>query len=79
MLLRVTSHPLPQAFLASLDPPMVVPEEQLTCWHPRFDVDSVPDIEPAELPQPPSTEKPVSAHEVLARARSLMSPRVRQA
>jgi chromatin licensing and DNA replication factor 1 len=72
------SHPL-QAFLASLNPPMAVPEDQLTRWHPRFNVDQVPDIEPAELPQPPTTEKLTTAQEVLARARSLMSPRVRLA
>lgn len=66
-----------QAFLASLNPPMVVPEDQLTRWHPRFNVDEVPDIEPAELPQPPVTEKLTTAQEVLARARSLMTPKVR--
>lgn len=58
---------------------MVVPEDRLTRWHPRFNVDEVPDIEPAELPQPPTTEKLATAQEVLARARSLMSPRVRLA
>ena len=56
---------------------MEVPEDQLTRWHPRFNVDGVPDIEPAELPQPPAVEKLTTAQEVLARARSLMSPRVR--
>lgn len=56
---------------------MVVPEERLTRWHPRFNVDEVPDIEPAELPRPPATEKVATAQEVLARARGLMSPRVR--
>lgn len=78
---RVTWHPsfLGQAFLASLKPPMVVPEDQLTRWHPRFNVDEVPDIKPAELPQPPTTEKVATAQEVLARAHSLMSPRVRLA
>lgn len=66
-----------QAFLASLNPPMVVPEDRLTRWHPRFNVDEVPDIEPAELPQPPTAEKLATAQEVLARARNLLSPRVR--
>uniref|UniRef100_A0A452TS15 Chromatin licensing and DNA replication factor 1 n=1 Tax=Ursus maritimus TaxID=29073 RepID=A0A452TS15_URSMA len=74
---RVREHH--RAFLASLNPPMVVPEDQLTRWHPRFNVDEVPDIEPAELPQPPSTEKLATAQEVLARARSLMSPRMEKA
>ncbi|XP_004842732.1 DNA replication factor Cdt1 isoform X2 [Heterocephalus glaber] len=74
---RVKEHH--KAFLASLTPPMAVPEDQLTRWHPRFNVDEVPDIEPAELPQPPTTEQLTSAQEVLARARSLMSPRMEKA
>lgn len=74
---RVREHH--RAFLASLNPPMVVPEDQLTRWHPRFNVDDVPDIEPAELPQPPTTEKPATAQEVLARARGLLSPRMEKA
>ncbi|XP_066204962.1 DNA replication factor Cdt1 [Saccopteryx leptura] len=74
---RVQEHH--RIFLASLNPPMVVPEDQLTRWHPRFNVDEVPDIEPAELPQPPTTEKLATAQEVLARARSLMSPRMEKA
>ncbi|XP_015984989.2 DNA replication factor Cdt1 [Rousettus aegyptiacus] len=74
---RVREHH--RAFLASLNPPMVVPEDQLTRWHPRFKVDEVPDIEPAELPQPPTTEKVATAQEVLAQARSLMSPRMEKA
>ncbi|XP_059855658.1 DNA replication factor Cdt1 [Delphinus delphis] len=74
---RVREHH--RAFLASLNPPMEVPEDQLTRWHPRFNVDEVPDVEPAELPQPPTVEKLASAQEVLARARSLMSPRMQKA
>ncbi|KAF6076916.1 chromatin licensing and DNA replication factor 1 [Phyllostomus discolor] len=74
---RVREHH--RVFLASLSPPMVVPEDQLTRWHPRFNVDEVPDIEPAELPQPPTTEKLATAQDVLARARSLMSPRMEKA
>ncbi|XP_021563086.1 DNA replication factor Cdt1 [Carlito syrichta] len=74
---RVKEHH--RVFLASLNPPLVVPEDQLTRWHPRFNVDEVPDIEPAVLPQPPTTEKLTTAREVLARARSLMSPRMEKA
>lgn len=68
-----------KVFLASLNPPMAVPDDQLTRWHPRFNVDEVPDIEPAELPQPPVTEKLTTAQEVLARARSLMTPKMEKA
>ncbi|XP_042636671.1 DNA replication factor Cdt1 [Orycteropus afer afer] len=74
---RVKEHHV--AFLAALDPPVEVPEDQLTRWHPRFNVDEVPDIEPAEMPQPPPTEKLATAQEVLAQARSLMSPRMEKA
>ncbi|KFQ33004.1 DNA replication factor Cdt1, partial [Mesitornis unicolor] len=35
-----------KAFLAALNPPMVVPEEKLMRWHPRFNVDAVPDVIP---------------------------------
>ncbi|XP_058135562.1 DNA replication factor Cdt1 isoform X2 [Dasypus novemcinctus] len=72
---RVKEHH--KVFLAGLTPPVAVPEAQLTRWHPRFNVDEVPDIEPAKLPQPPAPEKLTTAQEVLARARSLMSPRIR--
>ncbi|KAK2119584.1 replication licensing factor Cdt1 [Saguinus oedipus] len=65
--------------LAALNPHMVVPEDQLTRWHPRFNVDEVPDIEPAVLPQPPAMEKVSTAQEVLALACSLMSPMMEKA
>ena len=58
---------------------MEVPEDQLTHWHPRFNVDEVPDMEPAKLPQLPTVEKLATAQEVLAGARSLMSPRMEKA
>lgn len=65
-----------QAFLASLNPPIVVPDDKLTRWHPKFNVDEVPNILPSELPQPPQTEKLTTAQEVLDRARALMTPKV---
>ncbi|XP_028595811.2 DNA replication factor Cdt1 isoform X2 [Podarcis muralis] len=68
-----------KAFLASLNPPMVVPEDKLTRWHPRFNVDDVPDIVPAEVPQPPQVDKITTAQEVLAKARSLMTPKMEKA
>ncbi|NXD30648.1 CDT1 factor, partial [Spelaeornis formosus] len=68
-----------QAFLAALSPPLVVPEEELTRWHPRFNVDEVPDIVPAELPQPPHEERLSTAQEVLSTARGLLSPKMEKA
>ncbi len=63
-------------FLASLNPPIVVPDDKLARWHPRFNVDEVPNIKPSDLPQPPQTEKMTSAQEVLDKARALMTPKV---
>ncbi|NXS45176.1 CDT1 factor, partial [Balaeniceps rex] len=68
-----------KAFLAALSPPMVVPEEKLTRWHPRFNVDEVPDISPAELPRPPQEDKLTTAQEVLSTARGMLTPKMEKA
>uniref|UniRef100_A0A8C1CVD8 Chromatin licensing and DNA replication factor 1 n=1 Tax=Cyprinus carpio carpio TaxID=630221 RepID=A0A8C1CVD8_CYPCA len=68
-----------KVFLASLNPPIVVPDDKLTRWHPRFSVDEVPNIKPSDLPQPPQTEKLTSAQEVLDKARALMTPKMEKA
>ncbi|KAM6057634.1 DNA replication factor Cdt1 isoform 2-T2 [Chlamydotis macqueenii] len=68
-----------KAFLAALSPPMVVPEEKLTRWHPRFNVDEVPDISPAELPRPPQEERLTTAQEVLSTARGMLIPKMEKA
>ncbi|XP_051884053.1 DNA replication factor Cdt1 isoform X2 [Pristis pectinata] len=68
-----------KVFLASLNPPMYVPDNKLTRWHPRFNVDEVPDIVAAELPQPPDFEKLTTAQEVLDKARSMMTPKMEKA
>ncbi|XP_078256950.1 DNA replication factor Cdt1 [Rhinoraja longicauda] len=68
-----------KAFLASLHPPMHVPDNKLTRWHPRFNVDEVPDVVAAELPLPPDFEKLTTAQEVLDKARSMMTPKMEKA
>ncbi|XP_051577033.1 DNA replication factor Cdt1-like [Myxocyprinus asiaticus] len=68
-----------KVFLASLNPPIVVPDDKLTRWHPRFIVDEVPNIKPSDLPRPPQTEKLTSAQEVLDKARALMTPKMEKA
>ncbi|NXX97115.1 CDT1 factor, partial [Centropus bengalensis] len=68
-----------KAFLAALNPPMVVPEEKLTRWHPRFNVDEVPDITPAELPRPPQEDRLSTAQEVLSAARGSLTPKMEKA
>lgn len=65
-----------QTFLSSLVPPMVVPADRLTRWHPRFNVDTLPAVELSLLPQPPQMEKLSTAQEVLEKARSLITPKV---
>lgn len=62
--------------MESLNPPLVVPDDKLTRWHPRFNVDEVPHVVPAELPQPPQVDKITTAQEVLEKARSLLTPKV---
>ncbi|XP_053291647.1 DNA replication factor Cdt1 [Pleuronectes platessa] len=66
-------------FLSSMVPPVSVPEDKLTRWHPRFNVDTVPAIQTSALPQPPHTEKLATAQEVLDKARSLITPKMEKA
>ncbi|XP_034755137.1 DNA replication factor Cdt1 [Etheostoma cragini] len=68
-----------KVFLSMLVPPMSVPEDKLTRWHPKFNVDTVPAILASSLPQPPYTEKLSTAQEVLDRARSLITPKMEKA
>ncbi|XP_037544131.1 DNA replication factor Cdt1 [Nematolebias whitei] len=66
-------------FLSSLVPPVSVPEDKLTRWHPRFNVDTVPAVLPSLLPQAPVPEKLTTAQEVLDKARSLITPKMEKA
>ncbi|XP_041865466.1 DNA replication factor Cdt1 [Melanotaenia boesemani] len=68
-----------KVFLSSLVPPMNVPEDKLTRWHPRFNVDTVPTLQVGPLPQIPQTGKLVTAQEVLDQARSLITPKMEKA
>ncbi|XP_060521172.1 DNA replication factor Cdt1 isoform X2 [Cylas formicarius] len=60
-------------FLISLDTPINIPKDHVTRWHPEFDIEKVPDIELAVLPQPPAEDKLTTGAEVLERARVLFS------
>ncbi|XP_053188641.1 DNA replication factor Cdt1 [Scomber japonicus] len=68
-----------KVFLSSLVPPVSVPEDKLTRWHPRFNVDTVPAVHISPLPQPPHTEKLTTAQEVLDKACSLITPKMEKA
>lgn len=61
------------AFLKSLNPPIIIPKEKIRRWHQEFDLESCSDILPGELPQPPNTEKFSSAKEILSTARNLFN------
>lgn len=58
-------------FLQNLNPPMNINPDKVTRWHPEFDLQSCPEIEIKELPQPPNVEKFSSAKDILSTARNL--------
>lgn len=58
-------------YLLSLDPPMEIADNKLTRWHPDFEIEKVPEVECAKLPEVPNAEKYSSAQDVLAKAREL--------
>uniref|UniRef100_A0A182XD49 CDT1 Geminin-binding domain-containing protein n=1 Tax=Anopheles quadriannulatus TaxID=34691 RepID=A0A182XD49_ANOQN len=62
-----------QAFLLTLDPPLNIERSKIVRWHVDFDLENCPDIENAELPQPPNVERFSSARDVLSTARNLFS------
>ncbi|XP_038593162.1 DNA replication factor Cdt1 [Micropterus salmoides] len=68
-----------KVFLSTLVPLVSVPEDKLTRWHPRFNVDTVPAVQASSLPLPPHTEKLATAQEVLDKARSLITPKMEKA
>lgn len=60
-------------FLKSLDPPLIIPKDKVTRWHPDFDLEKCPDIELGHIPQPPNVEKYSSARDILSTARNLFN------
>lgn len=60
-------------FLQTLEPPLEIPKDKITRWHPEFDIEKVPDVEPAKLPQPPDEIKLTSGKEVLEKAKELFN------
>ena len=65
-----------QEFLSNLDRPLNVPNDKITRWHPKFRLDEVPDIEPAEVPKPPNVQVYQTAKDVLENARGKVLPNV---
>lgn len=60
-----------QEFLTTLIPPMKVSRNNITRWHPLFDLEKVPDLELAALPQAPKEETLTTGSQVLEKARDL--------
>lgn len=58
-------------YLLTLDPPMIIPDEKLSRWHPEFEIEKLPEIESANLPEVPNADKFSTAQDVLAKAREL--------
>lgn len=63
-----------QEFLKKLN--VHVDEAEIKRWHPKFNLDDVPDVEPSELPQPPLIKKFSTAKDVLDEVQDKLNPRV---
>ena len=53
-----------------------VGDDKLMRWHPKFNLDEVPEVEQAELPRPPDSKKFMTAKEMLEEANNKMDPKV---
>ncbi|KAL1458493.1 hypothetical protein WDU94_008639 [Cyamophila willieti] len=62
-----------EKFLLALVPPVFLDKDKLTRWHPEFELERVPDIEVADIPQPKKEATNTSAKQLLDRAKSLLS------
>lgn len=60
-------------FLLTLEPPLIIPKEKLTRWHPEFDLEKVPDIEEFDLPKSPTDEKIATGREVLEKVKTMFN------
>ncbi|XP_059164447.1 DNA replication factor Cdt1-like [Physella acuta] len=67
-------------FLASLDVPIILPSEKLARWHPKFQLDKVPEVTVSPLPQPPDVRVYHTAKDVLEHQKGkLINPMVEKA
>lgn len=65
-----------QDFLSNLNPSLSVDDNKIIRWHPKFRLDDVPDVDEADMPEPPVVKTYSSAHDVLEKARDMIAPRV---
>ncbi len=40
-------------FLATLEPPLEIPDREVLRWHEEFDLESVSEVPEADMPKPP--------------------------
>ncbi|KAK3603934.1 hypothetical protein CHS0354_042946 [Potamilus streckersoni] len=63
-------------FLSKLEKPLTIPDDKITRWHPRFQLDQVPDVVSAPLPEAPVELKYQTAKDVLECRRGQLLPKV---
>ncbi|XP_050050719.1 DNA replication factor Cdt1 [Dermacentor andersoni] len=68
-----------EKFLLSLDPPVKIAADALTRWHPKFPLDSVPNICPRPLPESPLKKSCTSAQDVLDKVKGRLGERIEKA
>ena len=68
-----------KAFLASLKPPLHIPDDKILRWHPAFALDFIPEVEAAPLPAPPIKETYTTAKDLLTMAQDRLTERVQAA
>ncbi|CAL8097585.1 unnamed protein product [Orchesella dallaii] len=84
-LLKICEKAHTKFLTEKLVPPIIIPDgKQITRWHPRFNIDEVPDIKPENgiLPVKPEADKLSSAREVIARAQNILenaNPKMKEA
>ncbi|KAL7301041.1 hypothetical protein TKK_0006313 [Trichogramma kaykai] len=66
-----------EEFLQTLGTPMKVDKNNLTRWHPAFDVESCREIPKAELPQAPKPQKITTAREILEKTNKFINDNAR--
>lgn len=74
LLSRVKQHH--SEYLATLDPPVGIPAEDIMRWHPRFPLDSIAAIQAAPLPESPLEMKCSSAQDILNRVKGKLNKRI---
>lgn len=52
-------------FLAALNPPLSIKDDEIVRWHPAFVLEDVAEIEESPLPQPPSSHTCSTAKDLL--------------